>query len=276
MPIPARNFVRRMRGGAQAHLLECGDGHHYVVKFRNNPQHRRILVNEWIGAAVFRYLRLLTPPTAIVEVTASWIAEQTEIGLQMGTRIVAPEPGWHFGSRFPGHPDRLAVYDFLPDQILDKLHNRAHFVGALVADKWLGNADARQAVFFRANVREHGGEQTHPLQKAFLAQMIDHGFVANGPHWDFPDVPVQGLYSRHHVYAEIRGWEQLEPWLSQVESFPSEVLDQAWRSMPPQWLEGEEEEFARLMEALLKRRSRIRKLLDSARESRVNPFQNWA
>jgi hypothetical protein len=50
MPASARRLVRKMRGGAQAHLIEADDGHFYVVKFRNNPQGRRILVNEWFGA----------------------------------------------------------------------------------------------------------------------------------------------------------------------------------------------------------------------------------
>jgi len=38
-----------MRGGAQSHLMRCDDGFYYVVKFQNNPQHRRILVNELLG-----------------------------------------------------------------------------------------------------------------------------------------------------------------------------------------------------------------------------------
>jgi hypothetical protein len=31
----AVQHIRRMRGGAQAHLMRCSDGHFYVVKFRN-------------------------------------------------------------------------------------------------------------------------------------------------------------------------------------------------------------------------------------------------
>jgi hypothetical protein len=42
MPVNARRFIRKMRGGAQAHLLEADDGDYYIVKFQNNPQHRRI------------------------------------------------------------------------------------------------------------------------------------------------------------------------------------------------------------------------------------------
>ena len=52
MPLTAVRHVRKMRGGAQAHLLEADDGHWYVVKFRNNPQHRRILVNELLCSSV--------------------------------------------------------------------------------------------------------------------------------------------------------------------------------------------------------------------------------
>jgi len=37
-----------MRGGAQSHLMRCDDGY-YVVKFQNNPLHRRVLVNELLG-----------------------------------------------------------------------------------------------------------------------------------------------------------------------------------------------------------------------------------
>jgi len=35
--------IRRMRGGAQSHLMRCSDNYYYVVKFQNNPRHRRIL-----------------------------------------------------------------------------------------------------------------------------------------------------------------------------------------------------------------------------------------
>src|SRR6476646_6992838 len=35
MPVEAVQHVRRMRGGAQAHLMRADDGHFYVVKFQN-------------------------------------------------------------------------------------------------------------------------------------------------------------------------------------------------------------------------------------------------
>ena len=35
MPIQAVQHVRRMRGGAQSHLMGCADNNYYVVKFQN-------------------------------------------------------------------------------------------------------------------------------------------------------------------------------------------------------------------------------------------------
>ena len=47
--LQALEQIRRMRGGAQSHLMRCSDGNYYVVKFQNNPRHPRILVNEMLG-----------------------------------------------------------------------------------------------------------------------------------------------------------------------------------------------------------------------------------
>ncbi len=38
MPTQAVQHIRRMRGGAQSHLMRCADSNYYVVKFQNNPQ----------------------------------------------------------------------------------------------------------------------------------------------------------------------------------------------------------------------------------------------
>jgi hypothetical protein len=56
--------IRRMRGGSQAHLMRCSDKHYYVVKFQNNPQDRRVLVNELLGTLLARLLGLPTTSTA--------------------------------------------------------------------------------------------------------------------------------------------------------------------------------------------------------------------
>ena len=48
--VSAVQHIRKMRGGSQAQLLRASDGHYYVTKFQNNPQHVRILANEFLGS----------------------------------------------------------------------------------------------------------------------------------------------------------------------------------------------------------------------------------
>src|SRR5438132_13561699 len=102
MPVHAIRLIRKVRGGAQAHLMECADGRFYVVKFRNNPQHRRILVNEWISAVFLRYLQISVPTIAIVNLSREFLAANAEAYIQLGSKHVEIEPGWHFGSAYPG------------------------------------------------------------------------------------------------------------------------------------------------------------------------------
>ncbi len=280
MPVDARRLVRKMRGGAQAHLLEASDGNTYVVKFSNNPQHRRILVNEWIAGVFLRHLGLSSPEPAMVRLTEDFVGSNPEVYLQLGRERRAPEVGWHFGSRFPGDPFRTAVYDFLPDALLDKVENVSEFAGVLAFDKWAANADSRQAIFFRARISASRPSQPEPGRLGFVAQMVDNGYVFDGPHWRLSDSPVQGLYFRPLVYAQVRGWADFEPWLDRIRHFPDEIVDQAVKQIPPSWLEGGggelgRDELERLLERVLARRKRVADLILECRSARGDPFPAW-
>ena len=272
MPLTAVRHVRKMRGGAQAHLLEADDGHWYVVKFRNNPQHRRVLVNEVLCGTLLRYLKIAAPDTALIQVSERFLGENPECCLLLGARRVEIEPGWQFGSQYPGDPNRVAVYDFLPDPLLSQVANLEDFRAIMVFDKWVGNADGRQCAFYRALVRR--GESPG-ARASFVARMIDHGYAFNGPNWDFPESTVQGLYARKLVYEGVRSLDDFQPWLNQVVHFPEEVIDQAWKSVPPDWIEGEEDALDRLLEQFYERRARVPVLIEACREGRSNPFPNW-
>lgn len=277
MPITARRHVRKMRGGAQSHLIEASDGRFYIVKFQNNPQHRRILVNELVSSVFLKYLQISSAEAAVIEVTEEFLRDNPAVCIELGANKIPASAGWQFGSRYPGDPARVAVYDFVPDTLLDKVRNREDFLGALVFDKWTSNADGRQAVFFRARVREWVPQaaEAHPLTMGFIAMMIDHGFAFNGPEWNFTDSPVQGLYSRRQVYESVTSLEQFEPWLERVIRFPEEVVDQACKQIPPEWLVGEEDQFERMVEQLMRRRKRVPDLIRDARRAKVSPFGNW-
>jgi hypothetical protein len=276
MLVQATRLIRKMRGGAQAHLLECDDGHFYVVKFRNNPQHRRVLINEWIASVFLNYLQISTPAVAIVNLPTAFLEANPDIYIQLGSRHQPVEPGWHFGSRYPGDPGKIMVYDFLPDILLDQVANAGEFLGVLVFDKWMSNADARQSIFFRARLRQRpAAESAHVPQSGFVSQMMDHGYVFDGPHWKFSDSPLQGLYFRTNIYQKVRGWDDFQPWLDRVVYFPDEIVDQAQKQIPPEWMAEDAAALQSILERLMSRCRRVPDLIRDSRTGRINPFPEW-
>ena len=276
MPVNARRFIRKMRGGAQAHLLEADDGHFYIVKFQNNPQHRRILVNEWIAGEILSHLQISTPEQQMVSVSQEFLDDNPDVALQIGTRRIAVEPGWHFGSRHPGTPLSTAIYDFIPDALLNQVANADQFLASLVFDRWVANADGRQTIFFRAQLKDWLARPGIPPRKmGFVALMIDHGFAFNGPHWDFPESALTGLYSRRMVYEKVRSIDDFDPWLNRVIAFPEEVLDRALRKIPVSWIGADVSALEKLLDGLLRRRRRIPELIHACRNAPGNPFPRW-
>lgn len=53
----------------------CSDGNFYVVKFRNNPQHVRVLANEMLATRLAEAAGLPVPITEVVEV-GDWLLQQ--------------------------------------------------------------------------------------------------------------------------------------------------------------------------------------------------------
>jgi hypothetical protein len=265
-----------MRGGAQANLIEADDGAFYVVKFRNNPQHRRILVNESIAASILKHLQIASPDCQFVALSPRFLADNPDVSISLGTRKVAVDPGWHFGSKHPGNPDTMAIYDFIPDALLAQVANAEQFRAALVFDRWVANADGRQSVFFRAQLKDWLANPGVPPRKlGFVVSMIDHGFAFNGPHWDLPESAITGLYPRRMVYESVKSIGDFDPWLSRVLNFPDDVIDRAIRQLPPEWVEDDFEALEKLLEALLRRKKRIAELIQGCRNAPGNPFPRW-
>jgi hypothetical protein len=280
----AVEHVRRMRGGAQAQLMRCDDEAYYIVKFQNNPQHLRILANEMLATRLAARLGLVVPQVEVVEVRPEIIAYTPDLVIQLGLGREPCAAGKQFGSQFPGHPARMTVHDFLPDELLGRVRNLSDFLGVLVFDKWTCNTNGRQAIFFR----EPGGhaDTAGPaaadsaeggyLALGYTAMMIDFGFCFNAGEWDFPDAPLRGLYARHRVYERVAGMEDFEPWLARLEKqITGRVLGEEAAQIPPEWYGGDWSALERLLERLDRRRERVRELILSARNSGREPFPNW-
>lgn len=263
MPL-AIEQIRRMRGGAQAHLMRCAGEEYYVVKFQNNPQGVRILANELLATRLAARIGLPTAPAAVVEVREVLIRNTEDLVMQMGRGRAPCAAGFQFGSRYPGSPAETVVYDFLPEERLCAVVNLDAFLGILAFDKWSCNTNGRQAIFFRS------GSETR-----YQTQMIDHGFCFNAGEWSFPDAPLRGLYARHRVYDSVRGLESFEPWVSRIEKLEAFALEEAASGIPPSWYEGDHDALECLLEQLLRRRTMVRDLIVSAWKSSAQPFPNW-
>src|SRR5258707_11295729 len=147
--VKALEQIRRMRGGAQSHLMRCSDGNYYVVKFQDNPQHRRILVSELLGTRLASRLGLPTAPVEVVEVGAELIRLTPELCIELPRSRTPCAAGLQFGSRYPGDPRQMALHDFLPDEKRREVRNLHDFAGMLVFDKWVCDTNGRQTVFLR-------------------------------------------------------------------------------------------------------------------------------
>ena len=264
MAVQAVQQIRRMRGGAQSHLMLGSDGNAWVVKFQNNPQHLRVLANELLATRLGEAIGLTVPQCDVVEVSA-WLIERTpELEVQIGGRRMRCVAGLQFGSQLVGGLMPGQVADYLPEEQLLEVPNLGEFAGALALDKWTCNANGRQALFHR-KARE----------RRYRATFIDQGFCFNAGEWRFVDAPLRGVYARNAVYREVTGWENLEPWLSRIETLAAETVWQIAETIPPEWYEGDVGLLEQLIAQLMERRGRVRDCITSFRESSRQPFPNW-
>ena len=253
-----------MRGGAQGQLMLGADGHLYVVKFQNNPQHIRVLANEMLASRLAAAAGLSAPHTELIEVSP-WLIEHTpELEMDYGRRRERCTPGLQFGSRFVGGLMPGMVVDYLPEGELREVKNLGEFAGMLALDKWTGNANGRQAVYARK-----------PRERRYRAMFIDYGYCFHAGDWKFEDIPLRGVYYRSEVYREIRGWESFEPWLTRIETFAEATLWAVANEIPPGWYGGDTNAMEALIATLLLRRSRIRESIEAFRDSDRHPFPNW-
>jgi hypothetical protein len=256
-PLKAVEYVRRVRGGSQAHILGADDGRRYVVKLLGNPQSNKVLANDLLATRMAQAIGLPVPVPSIIEVDAEFIDRNPQLRFQLTSTNICPTPGLQFGSQLV---EADQVCDFLPEQLPVK--NPEDFHGILAFDKWTSQADGRQVVYSRRK-----------RQRKWQATFIDFGYAFN-LEWSFPDSPLRGVYARNSVYQHISGWHDFEPWLDRIEHFSATDLYTAAEDMPFEWYE-DRQALGDLFDQLMHRRALVRELITSFRTSVRQPFPNW-
>jgi hypothetical protein len=263
--VQAVQAISRMRGGSQSHLILGEDCNLWVVKFKNNPQHLKVLANELMATRMAEAIGLSVPVSGIIDVSESLIESNPQLTMDHGpTRREKCSHGLQSGSQFVGGLMPRQVIDFLPDEYLLNVRNLEQFAGVLAFDKWTGNSDGRQVVF-RCTAR--GGR--------YNAVFIDQGSCFNMGEWAFRDAPLRGVFARNSVYSAVTGWDSFEPWLSRIEQFSPKALWEIADTVPPEWYEKNLFRLEELVQTLLQRRSRVRELILQFRQSSRKPFPRW-
>jgi HipA-like kinase len=256
--------IRRMRGGAQSHLMLASDNQLYVVKFRNNPQHVRVLANELLATRLGAAVGLTVPLADVIEVSEWLIRNTPDLTIESRSGAVPCLPGLHFASRWVGGLMPGQVVDYLPEQQLLEVRNLGEFAGMLALDKWTCNINGRQAVFAK-----------RPRERRYRATFIDQGYCFHAGDWKLIDASLAGVYAENSVYRGITGWTSFEPWLSRIEQLEPETAWAIAEMIPPEWYGADLSALEALLERLLARRARLRDLIGAFRESVRQPFPNW-
>lgn len=161
----AVRFVRRMRGGSQAALMEADDGNFYVVKMLGNPQGSQVLFHDAFGSELMRSVGLPVPPWKVLYIPTP-LTRSRELRFQTASGSTsAPSAGPHFASQFVLRDMRDSLCEILPTAWINRLSNPEDFIGALMVDLWTNNQDHRQAIF----LRHSESEQLH-------AFFVDQGY----------------------------------------------------------------------------------------------------
>jgi hypothetical protein len=251
--------ISPLRGGSQAQIMRVNNGAYFAVKFQGNPQHTRVLANEYLACRLAQLIGLSVSQTVILEVEAATIRDQN-IAFTFAERRVPVKPGLQFGSSLIRDEQTL---DWLPRSLLGRIENVQEFLGVLAFDKWTCNADGRQAIFHRG--RQQGG---------YTATFIDFGYAFNAGEWTFPDAPLRGTYAMNDVYMGARSLNDFAPWLQRIARISTRELEQIAAEVPTECY-GEAEDMERLLEELLRRREMVPQLIEDFRTSSRNPFPEW-
>jgi hypothetical protein len=257
----AVRVIRAMRGGAQAKLVLADDEHLYVVKFTNNPQQRRTLINEVIATTLLQALGLPAADFSPIAFDTMFLRDQP-ITLDFGSRSIDVPTGLHYGSRCPFLTRGISqvIYDQLPRAILRTTGVAAAFLGAYVADQWMANTDKRQAIFYR-----------NPIQQ-WQVQLIDHGQMFDGTFWRFVNSFDWATFVDPVVYEGVKSFDEVNVWVERAMALRHEVFEAAFRSVPEEWIEDDGEALQRLLKQLIERGRNLSRIVEQAMSHEKSPF----
>lgn len=251
--VKVHSVIRRMRGGSQSTLVSDGYGRFFVAKLLGNPQGNRTLINECIASYVMIRVGIRAPALALLQVPDPFLFSR-QMNFRMAGKSVLPLQGLHLGSECPVDPNRQAIFDFLPKQLLTKVENLRDFVAAYVVDSWLNQTDTRQVVFTR-------NRQAKDVR--FSAHFIDHGYAFGGSEWNLETTVIRKASIHSSAFDSVDTHSIVKDTINRIEAITFEELWAVTDQIPEEWFAADERLRLRgLLGRVCRKVARLRALLN--------------
>ena len=261
----ARQVLTRVPGSSCSLVIADEREQTWVVKFKHNPRHHRLIINEYLGTRLALEVGLTLPAWAPIRVSESLLRKSHDTPSEEGIATFPHSPGIHFG-RIYAPAVRIAglkAIGGLPTDWKNVL-NITEIAGVLAFDAWVSNTNVRQAILLPIE-----GSRYHNLS------WIDHGNCFGDASWRLDRWHRKPIFTDNPVYRDLTGWSSLQPWLQRIEDIGRSRLLEIAASIPNGWIAGEEEAVENLIDQLDSRRRRLQTLLIDVIHSNKRAFPKW-
>ncbi|WP_134699042.1 HipA family kinase [Ammoniphilus sp. YIM 78166] len=214
-------WIKELKGKSYPQLIEFSDGFRYIVKFKNNPQGTKQIVNEYIGCQLAKHLHLPVPDSKLVSIDQSFIE-------QMHGRERYPfTSGRQFASLSIKRKKRIKKEFPPPSSIV----NTDVLPGIVVFDHWLSNDDRnRNNILLKRKKR--GG---------YCVFIIDQGnCFPGGFRWTIDTLreyprPIRKRPFHQWILSMLSHPDELNRYIYNVKQLPESLLWETITSLPDDW-----------------------------------------
>ncbi|WCT56902.1 hypothetical protein PQ456_05090 [Paenibacillus kyungheensis] len=240
-------------GSTLPYYINCEDGQTYAVKFKENPQGIKAIVNEYICSELALLLQLPIPKPVLIHLTEEFCSMYGQkLKEHIGSDIL---PGVHFGCL-----KLKKAYPIELGSMLNEAINIEIIAELLIFDLFICNSD-----------RDNNGGNLlfDPQQKKIIILDHTHAFDL-GTIWEASQLnqrigePFTLLNLNGHVYRKLVPYVKgYNPFNSILEKLKTMTTDQIWNiinSVPNEWLLSPDDKLS-LNNYLCDRKERIEETL---------------
>lgn len=250
-----RYLSATLRGSSRAQFMSSEDGTQYVVKFKENFQGIRVLVNELVANGIGCELNLPCPEGIIAEIDRELI-EISNIENTYGRKISS---GQHYGCK-----KIEGCYPVPPRILIDQANNKNVFPGIVLFD----------ILTFNHNRNNQGNYLIQQArQDSFDFYIIDHGHCFGRPNWHISIIQKIGTWNGNvlpEVANCIMGSDPFRNYIERIQNLSNEFFSKIVDEIPAEWGISNNERNA-LKSFLMGQRDRIKEIIFQYK----NLFPNW-